>query len=32
MGNKFSFESDSDLVKLVLKLDTTYPEELIADV
>jgi len=29
MGNRFSFESDSDIVKLVVRLDVDHPEELI---
>lgn len=30
MGNRFSFESDSDVVKLVLKLDASHPDSLVA--
>lgn len=29
MGNRFSFESDNDIVKLVVRLDANHPAELI---
>lgn len=32
MGNRFSFESDNDIIKLVLKLDVNSPADLLSKV